>query len=199
MTIEPKVTISDSAVEAFRGVAGEAGDDVLRLSIDAKFINDLFFGPREPNDIVITANGVTLAMDANTARRANGLKIDYVEGPDAIGFKLDNPNQSPHIKGVRPAEVRQMLEKKERFEFIDVRRESERATARVDASRLLDEHYEAEILTMPNDTRLVFMCHHSSRAQSTAQLFYDRGFTNVWYVVGGIDAWSTMDPSVPRY
>jgi monothiol glutaredoxin len=201
MTIEPKVTITEGALVAFRGAAAEAdADDVLRLSIDSKFVNDLFFGPKEPDDIVITSNGITLAMDAITAKRANGLKIDFVQGPSGTGFKIDNPNESGGpIKAIRPADVQRMIESGEKFQFIDVRRESEHATAKVDAARLLEEQYEAELFAMPKNTKLVFMCHHSSRSQSTAHLFLDRGFTNVWYVIGGIDAWSTMDPSVPRY
>lgn len=52
---------------------------------------------------------------------------------------------------------------------------------------------------MPKDEKLVFMGHHSSDGRVVAQLFVERGFTNVWLLVGGIDAWSTMDPDVPRY
>lgn len=196
----PTVTITDTALQAFRGAAGEAeADDTLRLAIDARFQNDLYFGPREPNDIVITTNGITLAMDAATAKRANGLKIDFVQGPGGAGFKIDNPNEPPRVRAVRPEDVKQMLAAGEKLHFIDVRTEKERAVAKVDAARLLDADYERELSSLPKDSKLVFMCHHGVRSQNAAQQFLDRGFTNVWNVVGGIDAWSAMDPSVPRY
>lgn len=200
MNVEPpKVTITEHALAAIRDAAIEAeANDALRLKIDARFHNDLFFGPVEPNDVVIDVGGLRLAMDPGTAKRANGLKIELVDGPNG-GFKLDNPNESSPIRGVRPADVRLMLKKRERLELVDVRDESERALARIDAARRLDEAYEAELLARPKDTKLVFLSHHSGRSRATAQRFYDRGFTNVWFVFGGVDAWSTMDPSVPRY
>jgi monothiol glutaredoxin len=196
----PNVILTDTAMQAFRGAAGEAdADDALRLTIDARFQNDLYFGPKEPDDIIITANGITIAMDAATAKRANGLKIDFVQGPGGAGFKIDNPNEPPRVKGVGPEDVKQMLASGEKLQFIDVRTEKERAIAKVDAARLLDEAYAGELEALPKDSKLVFMCHHGVRSQNAAQQFLDRGFTNVWNVVGGIDAWSAMDPSVPRY
>ena len=85
MITPPEVSISEIALSAFRDAAREAGDgEVLRLTIDAKFHNDLYFAAIEPNDVVIVVSGLELAMDARTARRANGLKIDFVEflGPE---------------------------------------------------------------------------------------------------------------------
>jgi rhodanese-related sulfurtransferase len=38
------------------------------------------------------------------------------------------------------------------------------------------------------------------RSEAAARYFEERGFNNVWNVVGGIDAWSReIDPRVPRY
>ena len=140
------------------------------------------------------------SRSAGNAMRADGLRIEFVEGGDGVGFKLDNPNQpGGPIKATRPADVRRMLETGERPELVDVRNAVERARASVGGSRLLNERYEAELVTRPRDTKLVFLSHHSSRSRRAAQLFVDRGFTNVWYVLGGTDAWSTMDPNIPRY
>ncbi len=199
---EPTVTITEAALRALRDAmdADDVGaEDVLHLTIDPRFQNDLYFGPREPGDVVVTASGITLAMDARTARRADGLTIDFVDGPSGTGFKMDNPNQSPPVKGICPADLVRMLEGGERLEFVDARGADERAKARVDAARPLDERYESELLAMPRTSKLVFMAHHGRGGQSAARRFFERGFTNVWYVVGGIDSWSTMDPSVPRY
>lgn len=197
----PEVTITEGALRAFRDAAREVGDDeVLRLTIDSKFHNDLYFGPIEPLDVVVTVGGLRLAMDARTARRANGLKIDFVEGGAAgPGFKLDNPNESSPIKGIRPADLVELLQKREKLQLVDVRPESEWAKARVEAARRLDAAYQAELEALPKTTKLVFMAHHSTGARTIARQFHERGFSNVWIVVGGIDAWSTMDPDVPRY
>ena len=201
-TDKPTVTITEAARGAVRDAAkdDEPGtDNVLRISIDPRFQNDLFFGPREAGDVVITASGITMAMDAGTARRANGLTIDYVDARTGTGFRIDNPNASPPVKGIRPADLVGMLERGEELELIDARPQQERAKAVVDASRLLDERYEIELLAMPTTRKLVFLAHHTRGGQSAAQRFFERGFTDVWYVVGGIDSWSTMDASIPRY
>ncbi len=197
----PIITITESALRVLGEAAQEVdATDVLRLSIDAQFQNDLVLGPTEPDDVLVTVSGVTVAMTAATARRADGLKIDYVDDVHGeTGFKLDNPNQSPPAKGICPADLVELLAKREPLEFIDARGEAERARASVAASRALDAEYERELLAMPKTRKLVFMAHHSRGGQSAALRFFERGFTNIWYVVGGIDGWSTMDPDVPRY
>jgi monothiol glutaredoxin len=159
----------------------------------------LYFSPIEPNDIVVHVSGLQLAMDARTARRANGLKIDFVEGASGPGFKLDNPNESSPIKGIHPVDLLRVLEAQETLQLIDVRHEVEHKKAKLEIARRLDPAYQAELDSMPKDARLVFLAHHSTGAQAAARQFYDRGFQNVWYVVGGMDAWATMDPDVPRY
>lgn len=196
----PKVTITDDAAGAFRAAFAEEGsEDIVHLTIDASYKNDLFVGPMEPGELVLTVNGITLAMDPASARRANGVTIDFVDGPSGAGFKLDNPNESPPTKGTRPADLLTWLEAKEQLQFVDARNADERAKAKVSSARWLDETYETELLAMAKTTKLVFMGHHSRGGLDAARRFYDQGFKNVWYVVGGIDAWSTWDPSIPRY
>ena len=93
-----------------------------------------------------------------------------------------------------------MLDAGEAFELIDVRTDTERALARIEGSRLLDQSYGDYILGLERDTSLVFHCHHGIRSQAAAEYCLRQGFTKVHNLVGGIDAWSlTVDPSVPRY
>jgi len=196
----PEVTITEAALGAFRDAAREAQKgEVLRLAIDASFQYDLCFGGVEPDDVVVATSGLELAMDPRTARRANGVKIDFVEGAHGVGFKIENPNKGSPIKGVHPADLVRWLEKGERLQLIDVRPEAELARARVGVARPLDPAYRSELDALAKDAKLVFLAHHSSGAQAAARSYYDRGFRNVWYVVGGIDGWATMDPAVPRY
>lgn len=204
-TTAPTITVTETAVTAFRGASGEAEpDDALRLTIDSSFQNDLYFGPKAANDLVITSNGITIAMDPATARRAHGMTIDFVQGPSGAGFKIDNPNaaQQPaaaRVKSLRAEELKELLAKGEKFPFIDVRNDGERALAKIEGARLLDQAYDAELSALPKDTKMVFHCHHGMRSQAAAQRFLERGFHNVWNLVGGIDAWSAIDPKVPRY
>jgi len=47
---------------------------------------------------------------------------------------------------------------------------------------------------------LVFHCHHGRGARRAAQHYIELGFSNVFNLEGGIDAWSLqVDPNLPRY
>ena len=196
----PALEISEAAVAAFRGAAAEGeADDALRLSIDARFQNDLYFGPRTANDVVVTVNGITLAMDAATAARANGVKIDFVQTPQGMGFKIDNPNAPPSVRTVRAEELKRQLDAGEAMTLVDVRTEQEHEVASVPGFRLFDGAVARDLEALPRDAKLVFMCHHGVRSLAAAERWLERGYTNVWNLAGGIDAWSAIDPSVPRY
>jgi monothiol glutaredoxin len=81
-----------------------------------------------------------------------------------------------------------------------VRTEGERAVAKIEGSRLLDQAYHDELLLLSLDTPIVFQCHHGVRSQQAAEYFEHRGFRNLSNLTGGINAWSQLvDPSVPRY
>ena len=57
-----------------------------------------------------------------------------------------------------------------------------------------------EFRKLDKATPLYFHCHHGQRSQQAAAFFLSHGFSNVYNVSGGIDAWSLeVDPSVPRY
>ena len=87
-----------------------------------------------------------------------------------------------------------------RVELVDVRTVEERAIAAIEGSRLLDQAYHDALLLRDRDTPIVFQCHHGIRSQQAAEYFREQGFTNLYNLSGGIDAWSTLvDPSVPRY
>jgi monothiol glutaredoxin len=104
------------------------------------------------------------------------------------------------VKQLSAPELKQMIDSGERFEFVDVRTEGERALSRIEGSRLLDRAYHDDLLTRDHDTPIVFQCHHGIRSQGAAEYFLQHGFRNVYNLQGGIDAWSQLvDPSVPRY
>lgn len=104
------------------------------------------------------------------------------------------------VRQISAAELRAMLDRGDALEFVDVRTPEERAIAYIEGSRLLDDEYGAHILKLDRGTMLVFQCHHGIRSQSAAEFCVRQGFTNVYNLIGGIDAWSvSVDPSVPRY
>lgn len=194
----PAITVTARAAEAFREAGGD-DVDVLRFAVSAQFESELFFGPKAAGDVVVSSAGVTLHLDPKSAARANGVSIDFVSSSEGAGFKIENPNAPPRVRELTARELHSMLAAKETFTLVDVRTEAEHETAKIEGARLLDAAFAAELEAGPRDARLVFQCHHGIRSQAAAERFLERGFTNVWNLAGGIDAYSAVDPSVPRY
>jgi monothiol glutaredoxin len=197
----PSVQLTTVALQAIKGALADAeAGDSLRLKIDARYYNDLSIGPREPGDLEIEASGLELRMDPATARRANGLVIDFLSNEQGSGFKLDNPNAPVGVRDLSVQELKRKLDAGDEFVFVDVRTTSEAMQAKIEGARLLDDDFMKELGALPKDTPLVFHCHHGGRSLRAAQHFVDLGFGEVYNVVGGIDAWALeVDPSVPRY
>ncbi len=196
----PKVTVTPAAAKVFgQALAEGEPSDVLRLTVDAGFRHDLALSERHPADLEVVSGGVTLVIDPGSARRAEGLTIDYVDGVQS-GFKMDNPNAPATVERISASDVKAMLDAGEAFEFLDVRSPAERELASVEGARLLDKPTFDEVSKLPKDTTLVFMCHHGMRSFQAGEHFARLGFRKVKNLEGGIDAWSTqVDESVPRY
>lgn len=109
-------------------------------------------------------------------------------------------SEPPPVRHMSPAELKTLLESGTAFELVDVRTEEERAIARIEGSRLLDQAYHDVLLGLDRGTPIVFQCHQGVRSQMAAEYFRRQGFSNLQNLVGGIEAWSLLvDPSVPRY
>lgn len=164
----------------------------LRLAVDARFRPQLGFDKKNDGDAVTSSEGFDIVVDAGSAKRANGIVIDAGEG----GFKIENPNEPARVKEIGPKELRAKMAAGP-IALYDTRSEGERAMAKIDGAKMLDDD---EIAGLPKDTPLYFHCHHGGRSQRTAQMYVERGYKNVFNLAGGIDAWSVeVDPRVPRY
>jgi monothiol glutaredoxin len=106
----------------------------------------------------------------------------------------------PPIRQLSAPELKTLLASGTEIELVDVRTEEERTVARIEGSRLLDQAYHDALILRDRDTPIVFQCHHGIRSQQAAEYFHRHGFTNLYNLHGGIDAWSLLvDASVPRY
>jgi rhodanese-related sulfurtransferase len=57
----------------------------------------------------------------------------------------------------------------------------------------------AELSDGQPELRIACLCHHGARSQRVAAFLNQNGFDQLANVAGGIDAWSSHDPTVPRY
>jgi len=196
----PTVTISDAAVKAFKDAAEPGDTDQLRLEIGPQFNVDLYFGPAKTTDLKVETNGITLHVDPVSAKRANGVSVDYVDGPEGAGFKIDNPNAPALVKQIGPRDLKAMLDAKDKPLLIDVRTEGERETAKLEGSLMLEGEGRKKLEGTAKDAPVVFYCHHGVRSLAAAEDYLSQGFKKVYSLAGGIEAWSTdIDPKVPRY
>jgi monothiol glutaredoxin len=202
----PIITITPAAARAL-AEAREAESDALHLTVTTSFEHDLSLGPSaeaERDDAVravrVQVAGITIVLDPESARRADGLVIDYVTTPSGAGFQIDNPNAPPRVQQLSPRELKAMLDRGERLELFDVRTLAEQDAAVLPGARLFDRETQAYLDGLDRGTLLVFQCHHGGRSQAAAERAVAAGFRRVYNLRGGIDAWSReVDPTVPRY
>ena len=113
---------------------------------------------------------------------------------------MSRPDVLPDIRQISAHELEAMRDAREPFELVDVRTPQEQAIAAIDGARLLDQAYHDALLALDRKTPLVFQCHHGIRSQHAAEYFREKGFTRLYNLTGGIDAWSMLvDSTVPRY
>jgi monothiol glutaredoxin len=114
--------------------------------------------------------------------------------------QASDPNEPPRVRQLSAPELKAMMDAGIPLLLVDVRTEEERAVAKIDGSRLLDQEYYNHLLGLDRDRTIVFQCHHGFRSQSAAEYCLRAGFRNLYNLVGGIEAWSQLvDPSVARY
>jgi monothiol glutaredoxin len=200
----PAVAATPAAVRALAEALAGAAPEVLRLEIDGAFTPDLHVGPQQAGDVAVDlgaadVGAVVLHVDRTSVARANGLRIDFVPSPEGMAFKIDNPNAPPKVKRAQAQDVKAMLDAGTARLF-DVRPEGERAIASIPQAVALDGEGLVALEALPRDAAIVLHCHHGMRSYAAAQQLVAGGFSNVYNLEGGIEAWSRdVDPSVPRY
>ena len=196
----PMVSVSATAKEAFQAALKDAGDDVLRFDVSASFNHDLFFGPKADDDFPVDVGGLIVHVPRRAAKRANGVRIDFVNGPDGKGFKIDNPNAPASVQNVSPAQLKCWLGGDVEVHLFDVRPDQERKLASIPQAKALDGDGMAALEELPKSARIVLHCHHGVRSRAAADKLLADGYTNVHNLVGGIDAYAAqVDKSIPRY
>jgi monothiol glutaredoxin len=194
----PAVRLTDAARKAVLEAGRDQGG-ALRLGISSRFEYELSLDEPRKGDFEIDAGGVKLLIDPMSAKRADGISIDYASD-NGGGFRIDNPNEPARVRPLSPAELKAMLERGEPVKLIDVRSEQEYGIARIPGGTLLDNEVEHQLEALDRGTTLVFFCHHGMRSAGAAERFAREGWKRVFNLEGGIDAWSReIDPTVPRY
>jgi monothiol glutaredoxin len=197
----PGVTVSPRAATELKEALKEGSPgDVIHLTITPSWEHQLDLGAKEASHLSVETNGVTVQLDRASAARAEGVTIDFVEDASGAGFKIENPNRPPMVREVGPKDLKSLLDSGKVTELYDVRTPKERDMAAIPGSKLFDDGAMAAIEKLPHETPIAFHCHHGGRSRAAAEHFLKMGFSTVYNLAGGIDAWSQqVDPGVKRY
>ncbi len=138
-------------------------------------------------------------MDLGTAQRARGIRIDWVETMQGAGLAIDNPNAPVAVKEMSVQELKARLDAKD-ITVVDVRPPDEREQARLaQPFRTLDDGIGA-LADLAKDAPIAFLCRTGARSARAAEQFRAHGYTKVYNVAGGINAWAReIDTSLTTY
>lgn len=197
--ITPVLHISPAAAKAISQALDNAESGLaLHLSVDARFQSQFQLKPLKGNEIMAEAEGIKVYFDLASAPRANGISIDWIEDARGSGLAIDNPNAPAKVQSLS---VEALSKDLQNYRVIDVRPQQARAIAEFPHPHdVLDEDSFETLAALPKETPLAFLCHHGNSSRQAAEHFRGLGFTRLFNVEGGIDAWAEqIDKSVPRY
>ncbi len=113
------------------------------------------------------------------------------------------------VAGISVQDLAQKRASRENFILLDVREPHELAYAHLGVGVLLvplSELAQAQLAALPpevtadKEADIIVMCHHGSRSAQVTAWLRQNGWTNVWNLDGGIEAYAVeVDPDVGRY
>src|SRR5256886_963017 len=117
--------------------------------------------------------------------------IDYEQ---FCGIAADVPAMSVH-------DLKRKRDGRESIQLIDVREPFEFEIAQIDGAKLIPIGHIADRLhELKQNGQTVVHCHTGMRSAQAVQMLRQSGFTNVYNLEGGIDAWANeIDPAVQKY
>jgi monothiol glutaredoxin len=193
--VPPTIHATDAFVAEVKRFAAESGEGHLRIQVSPRWEVGIGLSGKDDGDLVVEANGLTILVDADTAKRAEGLRLDF-QG----GIIVDNPNAPPVVNRIPAAGLKQIMDSGRPFHLFDVRGADEWALAHIEGAILLDAAGQQALEDLPKEAMIILQCHHGIRSMSAANQLLAAGYRNVFNLEGGIDAWSTqVDSAVPRY
>jgi monothiol glutaredoxin len=195
----PELSVTDAAAEKIREATQGHDGVALHFSVDANWDSQFNLAAAQGGEISAESNGINVLMDLATAQRAQGAVIDWVKTLTGEGLSIELPAAPPAVKDLSVNELAEKL-KSDEVLLIDVRGTEDRAKAFIGGASVLDEEMMDKLAQMPRETGLAFICHTGNSSRGAAEYFRKQGYTTVFNVTGGINAWSQeIDPSIPRY
>ena len=126
---------------------------------------------------------------------------DYEQFCGAAQQQADTDGAGSRMRSIDVFELKRRRDARDPVTLIDVREPYELELAEIEGARLIplgQIEERADEIERGND--IVVFCHAGVRSARAVQLLQRAGFTDIYNLEGGIDAWSAeIDPAVPRY
>jgi rhodanese-related sulfurtransferase len=109
-------------------------------------------------------------------------------------------DRTPGYGRITARGLKDRLDAGDRPKLLDVREPWEFALARIEGSRLIPVGELSErVVELDPAAEMVVICHHGARSAYVTRALAQAGFARVLNLEGGLDAYSAVDSSVPRY
>ncbi len=106
----------------------------------------------------------------------------------------------PGYENITAGGLKSRLDDGERPVLLDVREPWEFELASIEDSKLIPmSQLEKRFTELDPGSETVVICHHGNRSSYVTQALQRAGFEKVLNLEGGLDAYSSVDESVPRY
>ena len=102
---------------------------------------------------------------------------------------------------ITPREVKSMMERGDKFLFVDVREKWEFEASWIEGAVLFPmREIPSNLAKFEEADNIVLFCHHGIRSLDAAAWLRSQEIPGAKSMAGGIDRWSAeIDPKVPRY
>lgn len=174
----PRIALSQGAALELERALTEP-DQCIRLVISSEFEHQLSVDTPQPNDTKLMLGEIPLLLDTESAARANGMAIDWIETPEGHAFRIDNPNRPEPVRHVDRAWLTSDTRPLGLF-VIDVRTPAEYGASHIEGARLLDATLMDELEGLDRRTPLLFYCNGGIRSKKAADHYRALGYTEVY-------------------
>ncbi|KAA3641193.1 MAG: Grx4 family monothiol glutaredoxin [Proteobacteria bacterium] len=188
----PHMTISNEALAHIKEGMKDAGNHKLFLSIDDEFNTRFSLDTPKGYEVVAKIGDLAIYMDIGTAERAQNIEISWLEELQGSGLRIKNPNEPPAVQELTAAELQDWFDTKtaDNPRIYDVRAEDKVAEGTLPGAQRLDKQAIEQIESLDKSTPLVFLCQVGQSSMAAAEYFRKKGFTKVFNLSGGYDAWN---------
>lgn len=108
--------------------------------------------------------------------------------------------QQPDYQNITPRQLKARLDAGDRPRLLDVREPWEFSLSRIEGSELMPlGELPRRSSELDPGGEIVVICHHGIRSAHVTRALDQAGFQNVLNLEGGLDAYSDIDDSIPRY